>query len=156
MTVFHGPAGSHWQLGPTPSTKGRGAFKLTFLLCYAPYERGQMIILPESDEDLLRECEVETFRSSGPGGQHVNKTESAVRLTHAPSGVVVTSRQERSQHRNKTLCLQRLRKKIAQLNYRPPKRVLTHVPRRARNRTLEEKARRSQIKRLRSKPSSDE
>ena len=37
-----------------------------------------MIILPESDQDLLRECEVETFRSSGPGGQHVNKTESAV------------------------------------------------------------------------------
>ena len=37
-----------------------------------------MIILPESDQDLLRECEVETSRSSGPGGQHVNKTESAV------------------------------------------------------------------------------
>jgi ribosome-associated protein len=115
-----------------------------------------MIILPESDEDLLRECEIETFRSSGPGGQHVNKTESAVRLTHVPSGVVVTSRQERSQHRNKTICLQRLRKKVAQLNYSPAKRVLTHVPRRARNRTLEEKARRSHIKRLRSKPSSDE
>ena len=115
-----------------------------------------MIILPESDEDLLRECEVETFRSSGPGGQHVNKTESAVRLTHVPSGVVVTSRQERSQHRNKALCLQRLRKKVAQLNYRPAKRVPTLVPRRARNRTLEEKARRSQIKRLRSKPSPDE
>ena len=115
-----------------------------------------MIILPESDEDLLRECEVETFRSSGPGGQHVNKTESAVRLTHVPSGVVVTSRQERSQHRNKTLCLQRLRKKVAQLNYRPAKRVSTVVPRRVKNRTLEEKARRSQIKRLRSKPSPDE
>ena len=71
-----------------------------------------MIILPESDEDLLRECEVETFRSSGPGGQHVNKTESAVPLTHLPTGVVVTSQQERSQHRNKALCLQRLRKKV--------------------------------------------
>ena len=115
-----------------------------------------MIILPESDEDLLRECEVDTFRSSGPGGQHVNKTESAVRLTHLPSGVVVTSRQERSQHRNKALCLQRLRKKVAQLNYRPAKRVVTVVPRSAKNRTLEEKARRSQIKRLRSKPSRDE
>jgi peptide chain release factor 2 len=115
-----------------------------------------MIILPESDEDLLRECEVETFRSSGPGGQHVNKTESAVRLKHLPSGVIVTSREERSQYRNKTLCVQRLRKKIEQLNYRPAKRVPTRVPRSARNRTLEEKARRSQIKRLRSKPLPDE
>jgi protein subunit release factor B len=115
-----------------------------------------MIILPESDEDLLRECEVDTFRSSGPGGQHVNKTESAVRLKHVPSGIVVTSQQERSQHRNKALCLERLRKKVEQLNYRAPKRVPTRVPRSAKNRTLEEKARRSQIKRLRSKPSTDE
>jgi peptide chain release factor 2 len=115
-----------------------------------------MITLPESDEDLLRECEVQTFRSSGPGGQHVNKTESSVRLRHLPSGVVVSSGQERSQHRNKALCIERLRKKIEQLNYRAPKRVPTRVPRSAKKRTLEEKARRSQIKRLRSKPSSDE
>jgi len=115
-----------------------------------------MIILPESNEDLLRECEVETFRSSGPGGQHVNKTESAVRLRHLPSGVVVTSQQERSQQRNKALCLQRLRKKVEQMNYHPPKRVLKRVPRSAKNRTLEEKARRSRIKRLRSKPLADE
>ena len=116
----------------------------------------KMIILPELDEDLLRECEIETFRSSGPGGQHVNKTESAVRLRHLPSGIVVSSQQERSQHRNKALCLQRLRQKVARLNYRPPKRVPTRVPRSAKNRTLEEKARRSQIKRLRSKPARDE
>ena len=115
-----------------------------------------MIRLPESDEDLLRECELETFRSSGPGGQHVNKTESAVRLRHLPSGIVVSSQQERSQHRNKAQCLQRLRQKVAQLKYRPPKRVPTRVPRSAKNRTLEEKARRSQIKRLRAKPSRDE
>ena len=115
-----------------------------------------MIRLPESDDDLLRECEVETFRSSGPGGQHVNKTESAVRLRHLPSGVVVTSQQERSQHRNKALCLRKLRKKIEKLNYRPAKRVPTRVPASVKNRALEEKARRSQIKRLRSKPSTDE
>jgi peptide chain release factor 2 len=115
-----------------------------------------MITLPESDEDLLRECDVETFRSSGPGGQHVNKTESAVRLKHTPSGVVVTSQQERSQHRNKALCLQKLRKKIERLNYRPAKRVPTKVPAGVKNRVLENKARRSQIKRLRSKPSGDD
>jgi ribosome-associated protein len=115
-----------------------------------------MINLPESDEDLLRECEVETFRSSGPGGQHVNKTESAVRLRHLPSGVVVSSQQQRSQHRNKALCLQKLREKIEKLNYRAPRRVPTRVPRSAKTRTLEAKARRSKVKRLRSKPSGDE
>ena len=115
-----------------------------------------MIILPESDENLLRECEVDTFRSSGPGGQHVNKTESAVRLKHVPSGIVVRSQQERSQHWNKVLCLEKLRNKVAQLNHRPKKRVATRISLGAKKRTLEEKARRSQIKRLRSKPSRDE
>ena len=115
-----------------------------------------MITLPESDEDLLRECEVDTFRSGGPGGQHVNKTESAVRLRHVPSGVVVTSQQERSQHRNKALCLQKLRERVRQLNHRPAKRVPTRVPRGAKVRTLEAKARRSRVKRLRSKPSGEE
>ena len=115
-----------------------------------------MIILPESDEDLLRECEVETFRSSGPGGQHVNKTESAVRLRHLPSGIAVTSREARSQYLNKSLCLQKLRRKVEQLNYRPARRVPTRIPRSAKNRTLEAKARRAHIKRLRSRPPVDE
>ena len=115
-----------------------------------------MIKLPGSDEELLRECEVDTFRASGPGGQHVNKTESAVRLRHLPSGVVVTSQSERSQHRNKAICLQKLRETIERLNYRPAKRVPTRVSRAAKNRVLEEKSRRSQIKRLRAKPSRDE
>ena len=118
--------------------------------------RGQMTILPKSDAELLRECKVETFRSSGPGGQYVNKTESAVRLRHLPTGIVATSQQERSQHRNKTLCLQKLRAKIERLNHRPATRVPTHVPRSAKMRTLEDKVRRSQIKRLRSKPSPDD
>ena len=115
-----------------------------------------MINLPESDEDLLRECEVETFRSGGPGGQHVNKVETGVRLRHLPSGVVVNCREERSQHRNKMNCLRKLREEAARLNYRKPKRVPTRRTRAARERTLEEKSRRSQVKRFRSKPSGDE
>ncbi|MGH9940983.1 MAG: peptide chain release factor-like protein [Pyrinomonadaceae bacterium] len=115
-----------------------------------------MYRLPESDEELLRECEIDTFRSSGPGGQHVNKTETAVRLTHLPTGVVVTSRQERSQYRNKALCLQKLRAKVEQLNYRPAARVPTRATRGAKLRTLEAKARRARVKRLRGKPSADE
>lgn len=116
----------------------------------------KMILLPKSDDDLLRECEVDTFRSSGPGGQHVNKTESAVRLRHVPSGVVVTSREQRSQHQNKAQCLRKLREKVARLNHRPARRVPTKVSRSAKNRAREAKIRRSRIKRLRSKASADE
>ena len=115
-----------------------------------------MIVLPESDEDLLRECEVDTFRSSGPGGQHVNKTESAVRLTHLPSGVVVTCREARSQHQNKATCLRKLRERVEKLNHRPVKRVPTRATKGAKERTLEAKARRSRLKRSRSKPGTDE
>ena len=115
-----------------------------------------MIRLPDSDEELLRECEVETFRSGGPGGQHVNKVETGVRLTHNPSGVVVTCREERSQHRNKSACLKKLRERVERLNHRPAKRVPTKRTRAAKERTLEEKARRSRVKRLRSKHASDD
>ena len=115
-----------------------------------------MITLPESDEELLRECEVETFRSGGPGGQHVNKVETGVRLTHTPSGVVVTCREERSQHRNKSSCLKKLRERVERLNYRPAKRVPTRRTRAAKERTLEEKARRSRVKSMRTRPASDD
>ena len=115
-----------------------------------------MIKLPVTDEDLLRECELSTFRSTGPGGQHVNKVETAVRLIHLPTGVVVTCREERSQHRNKMNCLRKLRRKIERLNYRPPKRVPSRPTRASRERTLEEKSRRSRLKRLRAKFKPDE
>nr|AIA12110.1 RF-1 domain protein [uncultured bacterium] len=115
-----------------------------------------LIELPESDEDLLRECLVETFRSSGPGGQHVNKTESAVRLKHLPTGIVVTSQEQRSQHRNKAECLEKLRKKVERLNYRPAKRVATRVPGAVKRRIREAKVRRSRVKQLRSKPVREE
>lgn len=119
-------------------------------------EGPRRIVLPESDEALLRECEVETFRASGPGGQHVNATESGVRLRHLPSGIVVTSREERSQHRNKATCLRRLRERVEKLNRRPPRRVPTRPSKAAKNRTLEAKARRARLKRQRSKPHDDE
>jgi peptide chain release factor len=56
----------------------------------------------------------ETMRASGPGGQHVNRTESAVRVTHLPTGVQATAAEERSQHRNRRLALARLARKLAE------------------------------------------
>lgn len=55
----------------------------------------------------------ETMRASGPGGQHVNRTESAVRITHVPTGIQASATEERSQHRNRALALARLAKKLA-------------------------------------------
>lgn len=69
--------------------------------------------LTAPDEKLIAECTVETYRASGPGGQHRNKTESAVRLTHRPTGVVVTATERRSQHENRHRALVRLRRAIA-------------------------------------------
>lgn len=60
----------------------------------------------------------ETMRASGPGGQHVNRTESAVRVTHLPTGVQATAAEERSQHRNRKLALARLARKLAEVDSR--------------------------------------
>lgn len=111
-----------------------------------------IIHLPPSDEDLLKECRVESFKSSGKGGQHVNKTESAVRLTHLPTGLVTYSQQERSQFLNKRICLSKLRKKVEALNYRKPKRIKTKVPRSAKAENRIKKKRLSDKKTLRKRP----
>ncbi len=89
---------------------------------------GKFMDLPQSDIKLLADCEVNTFRSSGKGGQHVNKTDSAVRIKHLPTGIVVVSQKERSQYLNKLECLKKIRHRFKQLNYRPPKRIPTKIP----------------------------
>jgi len=114
------------------------------------------IPIPESDEDLLAQCRVDTFMSGGKGGQHQNRTESGVRLTHLPTGVVVTVREERSQFRNKSTALARLRKRLEAMNRRPEARIPTRVPKREKERRLREKKRRGRRKELRKKPSTDE
>lgn len=110
------------------------------------------IKLPESDQDLLAECTITAFRASGAGGQHINVTDSAVRLTHLPTGIVVTSQKERSQYLNKKECLAKLRAKIAALNYRKPKRTPTRIPRSVKAKNLEKKKKASLKKKLRLPP----
>ena len=113
--------------------------------------------IPGSDGALLAECDVQTFRAGGPGGQHQNKTDSAVRLVHRPTGLTVTCRAQRSQYLNKMDALRRLRLKLRRLNEPPPPpRRPTRPSRAAKERRLAEKTRRAAAKRLRRPPSADE
>jgi ribosome-associated protein len=112
--------------------------------------------IPESDDELLAQCEVQTFRAGGPGGQHQNVTDSAVRLVHAPSGLTVTSRAQRSQYLNKMDALRRLRLKLRRANEPPPPRRPTRPSRAAKERRLAGKARRGATKRLRRPPAESE
>ena len=98
---------------------------------------------------LAREVIVETMRAGGPGGQHRNVTESAVRLTHLPSGVRVVAADFRSQHRNRASAFERLIEKLTRLNQVRRPRVATRKSARADQRRLDSKIRRGRSKLLR-------
>lgn len=108
--------------------------------------------VPDDDDELLAQCRVETFSAGGPGGQHQNRTESGVRLVHVPTGVRVVARDERSQHRNRTLALRRLRERLERRNRRRTPRIPTGVPRREKKKRLEGKRKRGEVKRRRRPP----
>ena len=111
-----------------------------------------MMIKVPSIDNLLKECRIDTFRASGKGGQHVNKVESAIRLTHYPTGIIITCQDERSQYRNKEIAVKRLHKKLIELNQKPKKRIPTKATKSSKIKRIESKKIHSQKKALRQKP----
>ncbi len=99
----------------------------------------------------MGEVVVDTFRASGPGGQHVNKTSSAVRLVHPPSGVVVIAQDSPSQFRNRNIAMERLVDWLKKLNHVPKSRIATQPTRASKERRIEAKKTRTAVKALRSK-----
>ena len=110
----------------------------------------------QSADELVRACEVQVFRATGPGGQGVNTTDSAVRMKHVPTGIVVTARESRSQFQNRASCLRKLRAEFERRSRPPKRRIKTKVPKRSRQRRLNDKHFNAVKKANRRRPSGDD
>ncbi len=110
INLFASEAGVHrWVRVPPTEKRGR-THTSTITVAVLPIVTRSEFVIKESD--LL----IRTYRSSGPGGQHKNKTESAVEITHRPTGISANCTSERSQHQNKAIAMQVLQSRLEQLH----------------------------------------
>lgn len=105
---------------------------------------------PTDRESLERDCDMEFFIATGPGGQNRNKVETGVRLTHRPTGLVVTATERRSQHANREAAFERMAKRLEEMQHEEKPRLPSRLNRTDRERRLAEKRRASALKRQRS------
>ena len=107
---------------------------------------------PTDRASLERDCDMDFFIATGPGGQNRNKVETGVRLVHRPTGVMVTATERRSQHANREAAFVRMAARLEEMQRVQTPRVATKPTAGSRERRLETKRRASAVKRLRTAP----
>ena len=111
---------------------------------------------PADRESLERDCDLEFFVAGGPGGQHRNKVETGVRLTHRPSGLVVTATERRSQSANRDAAYERMAAKLEAAQRVRKRRRATKPTAASQQKRLQQKRAQSQLKRTRTRRADDE